>query len=116
MYLLGCKDVDVFSIAGGSELSDVLIVDRRKIDSKIEVDCSHHRRVCGVDNVVLGGREGGRGGKERGREVCTSLSLPFHCGCKNCFSFVKGICYRILCSESTFAFMSLNWNPKCLHN
>ena len=53
--------------------------------------------------------EGGRG-EEGGREVCTSLSLPFHCGCKNCFSCVKGICYRILCSESTFT------NPRCLHN
>ena len=68
MYLLGCKDVDVFSVAGSSELSDVFIVDRRKIDSKIEVDCSHHRRVCGVDNVVLGGREGGREGEREGRE------------------------------------------------
>ena len=64
MYLLGCKDVDVFSVAGSSELSDVFIVDRRKIDGKIEVDCSHQCRVCGVDDVVL--REGGRNGE---REV-----------------------------------------------
>ena len=75
MYLLGCKDVDVFSIAGGSELSDVFIVDGRKINSKIEVDCSHQRRGCGVDDVILreGGRKGGReegrkGGTEGGRE------------------------------------------------
>ena len=71
MYLLGCKDVDVFSVAGSSELSDIFIVDRRKINSKIEVDCSHHCRVCGVDDVVLreGGREGGmEGGMEGGRE------------------------------------------------
>ena len=57
-YLLGRKDVDVLSVAGGSKLRDIFIVDRREINSKIEVDCSHHCRVCGVDNVVLGGREG----------------------------------------------------------
>ena len=72
-YLLGCKDVDVFSVAGGSKLSDIFIVDGREINSKIEVDCSHHCRVCEVDNVTLGGREGGReggrkGGREEGRE------------------------------------------------
>ena len=38
--------------------------------------------------MVLGGREGGREGG----------------------SFVKGVCYRVLGSESTLAFMSLNWN------
>ena len=49
----------MFSVAGGSKLSDIFIVDRREVDSKVEVDCPHHCRVCGVDNVVLGGREGG---------------------------------------------------------
>ena len=59
----------MFSVAGGSKLSDIFIIDRGEVDSKIEVDCSHHRRVCGVDNVVLEGREGGRDGKrEGGRE------------------------------------------------
>ena len=52
----------MFSVAGGSKLSDVFIIGRREVNSKIEVDCSHHCRVCGVDNVVLGGREGGREG------------------------------------------------------
>ena len=73
-YLLGRKDVDVLSVAGGSNLSDIFIVDRREINSKIEVDCSHHCRVCGVDNVVLGGREGGR---EGGKELRTSLPITF---------------------------------------
>ena len=45
----------MLSVVGGSKLSDVFIVDRREINSKIEVDCSHQCRVCGVDNVVLGG-------------------------------------------------------------
>lgn len=53
----------MLSVAGGLELSDVFIIDRREINSKIEVDCSHQCRVCGVDNVVLGGREGGGRGK-----------------------------------------------------
>ena len=52
----------MFSVARGSKLSDIFITDRREVDSKVEVDCSHHCRVCGVDNVVLGGREGGREG------------------------------------------------------
>ena len=58
----------MLSVARGSKLSDIFIVGRREVDSKIEVDCPHHRRVCGVDNVVLGGRREGGGGREGGRE------------------------------------------------
>ena len=80
-YLLGCKDVDVFSVAGGSKLSDIFIIDRREINSKIEVDCSHHSRVC-CSHVELtmwycshveltgkkGRRERGEVGRKRGRK------------------------------------------------
>ena len=33
---------------------------------------------------------------------------------KNSFNFVKGVRYRILGSESTFTFMSLNWKQEFL--
>ena len=51
-YLLGCKDIDVLAIAGGSELSDVCLVGARG-RRELQRNIPHQYGVGGVNNMIL---------------------------------------------------------------
>ena len=69
-----------------------------------------------------GGKEGGKregrgkkGWREEGREICSIVCYYLSTVGKNCFSFVKGVCYRILGSEKHPCIHESKLEP-CLHN
>ena len=51
-HLLGCKDIDVLAIAGGSELSDVCLIGARG-RRELQRNIPHQYGTGGVNDVIL---------------------------------------------------------------
>ena len=66
-----------------------------------------------------GGREegegrGGEGRRDEGREICSIVHHYLSTVGKNCFSFMKGVCYRVLGPKSIFALIDESKLEPCL--
>ena len=77
-YLLECKDVDVFSVAEGSKLSDIFIVDRREIKTRLRLIVLTIVEYVELTTGKKGRRERGRErGRKGGKALRTSLPITF---------------------------------------